>query len=65
MIYDIRHQSFEEAKLADGFYDVAMSNIPFGDYKPFDPRFKSWNFVIHDHSRWGPADQIGAPTCRR
>jgi N12 class adenine-specific DNA methylase len=46
---DIRHQPFEEARLADGFYDVAISNIPFGDYKPFDPRFKSWNFVIHDY----------------
>ena len=46
---DIRHQPFEEAKLAAGFYDVAISNIPFGDYKPFDPRFKSWNFLIHDY----------------
>lgn len=46
---DIRHQPFEETKLADGFYDVAISNIPFGDYKPFDPRFKNWNFVIHDY----------------
>ncbi len=46
---DIRHQPFEETKLADGFYDVAISNIPFGDYKPFDPRFKAWKFVIHDY----------------
>lgn len=46
---DIRHQPFEEARLADGFYDVAISNIPFGDYKPFDPRFKGWNFLIHDY----------------
>jgi N12 class adenine-specific DNA methylase len=46
---DIRHQPFEETRLADGFYDVAISNIPFGNYKPFDPRFKSWNFVIHDY----------------
>jgi len=46
---DIRHQPFEEARLADGYFDVAMGNIPFGDYKPFDPRFKSWNFVIHDY----------------
>ena len=36
---DIRHQPFEEARLADGFYDAAVSNIPFGDYQPFDPRF--------------------------
>jgi len=46
---DIRHQPFEEARLADGFYDVAISNIPFGDYKPFDPHFKAWHFVIHDY----------------
>ena len=46
---DIRHQPFEEARLADGFYDVAISNIPFGDYKPFDPCFKAWHFVIHDY----------------
>lgn len=46
---DIRHQSFEEAVLADGFYDVAISNIPFGDYKPYDARLKKWNFVIHDY----------------
>ena len=46
---DIRHQPFEESRLADDFYDVAISNIPFGDYKPFDARFKSWNFLIHDY----------------
>jgi len=32
-----------------GFFDVAIGNIPFGDYKPFDPRFKHWHFVIHDY----------------
>jgi hypothetical protein len=46
---DIRHQPFEETRLADGFYDAAISNIPFGNYKPFDTRFKTWNFVIHDY----------------
>ena len=29
---DIRHQAFEESSLADGFYDVALGNMPFGDY---------------------------------
>ena len=46
---DIRHQPFEEAKLADGFYDVAVSNIPFGDFTVCDARFKAWKFVIHDY----------------
>ena len=46
---DVRHQPFEEAKLADGFYDVAISNIPFGDYQPFDSRFNVFKFPIHDY----------------
>jgi hypothetical protein len=46
---DVRPQAFEEAPIADGFYDVAISNIPFGNYRPFDPHFKSWHFVIHDY----------------
>ena len=29
---DIRAQPFEQTKLADSFYDLAMSNVPFGDY---------------------------------
>ncbi len=46
---EIRRQPFEETRLADSFFDVAISNIPFGDYKPFDARFKKWKFVIHDY----------------
>ncbi len=46
---DVRNQPFEETKLADSFYDVAVSNVPFGDYKPFDPRFNSFGLPIHDY----------------
>jgi len=46
---DIRHQPFEQSTLADGYFDVAIGNIPFGDYKPFDLRFKAWKFLIHDY----------------
>jgi N12 class adenine-specific DNA methylase len=28
---------------------VAISNIPFGDYQPFDPRFNVFKFPIHDY----------------
>jgi len=44
---DIRHQSFEQSNLPDGSFDLAISNVPFGDYRPFDPRFPS--FLIHDY----------------
>jgi N12 class adenine-specific DNA methylase len=46
---DIRNQPFEEARLAEGYYDLALSNVPFGDYKPFDSRFNSFGFPIHDY----------------
>jgi predicted O-methyltransferase YrrM len=46
---DIRSEAFEKANVADEFYDVAISNIPFGDYKPFDPKFNKQGFLIHDY----------------
>ena len=46
---DIRNQAFENTRLADEFFDVAISNIPFGDYKPYDPKFNEHGFLIHDY----------------
>lgn len=46
---DIRAQPFEQSKLADGFYDLTISNVPFGDYTVHDPRFNSYKFSIHDY----------------
>ncbi|MCX6925585.1 MAG: methyltransferase domain-containing protein, partial [Verrucomicrobia bacterium] len=46
---DIRAQGFENAPLADGFYDVAISNVPFGDYPVHDPRLNAYRFPIHDY----------------
>jgi hypothetical protein len=55
---DIRHQPFEESRLADGFYDVALGNIPFGDFTVADPRFKAWKFVIHDYFFAAALDKV-------
>ena len=46
---DIRAQPFEQTKLADGFYDLAISNVPFGDYTVHDPRWNNYKFSIHDY----------------
>src|SRR5262249_22547003 len=55
---DIRHQPFEESKLADGYYDLALGNIPFGDFTVADARFKAWKFVIHDYFFAATLDKI-------
>ena len=46
---DVRNEAFEKARLADEFFDVAISNIPFGDYKPYDTKFNKLGFLIHDY----------------
>src|SRR5437867_11021208 len=46
---DIRAQPFEQSKLADGFYDAAVSNVPFGDYTIHVPRWNSYKLPIHDY----------------
>ena len=39
----------KRSKLADGFYDLAISNVPFGDYTVHDPRWNNYKFPIHDY----------------
>lgn len=46
---DIRIQGFEEAKIPDGFYDLAVGNVPFGDFKVNDARYNDQNLFIHDY----------------
>ena len=46
---DVRSQGFENAALVDNSFDLAISNVPFGDYKPVDPQLDDRNFVIHDY----------------
>jgi N12 class adenine-specific DNA methylase len=46
---DIRTQGFESAGLPTDSFDLAISNIPFGDYKLHDPEFDDHNFLIHDY----------------
>ena len=55
---DIRHQPFEQSTLADVFYDVAVGNIPFGDFSVTDPRFKAWKFLIHDYFFAAALDKV-------
>lgn len=46
---DIRVEGFEDAKIPDNFYDAAIGNVPFGDYKLHDPRYNNLKLNIHDY----------------
>ena len=37
---DIRVKGYQETDLPKGFFDLAISNVPFANIKPYDPRAK-------------------------
>ena len=46
---NIAIQGFEETNLPDSFFDVAIGNVPFGDYGVADKRYDKNHFLIHDY----------------
>lgn len=42
-------ESYEKVNLPDSFFDVAIGNVPFGEFKVFDSRYDRYNFFIHDY----------------
>lgn len=40
---------FETADLPDSFFDVAIGNIPFGNFRVQDERYNKYKFNIHDY----------------
>ena len=40
---------YEKTDLPDSFFDVAIGNIPFGNFKVADRRYDKHNFLIHDY----------------
>lgn len=40
---------FENIELPDSFFDVAIGNVPFGDFKVMDKRYDKNKFLIHDY----------------
>ncbi len=46
---NIQIKGFEEATFPDNFFDVAVGNIPFGDYKVHDPRYRRHAPSIHNY----------------
>jgi len=46
---NIAIQGYEETSLPDSFFDVAIGNVPFGNYGVFDKRYDKNHFLIHDY----------------
>jgi hypothetical protein len=46
---NIAIQGFEKTELPDSFFDLAIGNVPFGDYGVSDKRYDKHKFHIHDY----------------
>ena len=40
---------FEDTGFPDSFFDVAVGNVPFGQFKVTDKKYDKHNFLIHDY----------------
>ena len=49
---------FEKTSYPDNFFDAVIGNVPFGDYKVFDPKYNKYNFRIHDYFIAKALDQV-------
>ncbi len=49
---------FEKTNYPDNFFDVVVGNVPFGDYKVYDPKYNKYNFRIHDYFIAKALDQV-------
>lgn len=46
---NIEIKGFEETNFSNNFFDIAIGNVPFGDYKINDREYNKNNFLIHDY----------------
>lgn len=46
---NIQIKGFEQTDFKDDFFDVAVGNVPFGDFSVIDKQYSKNNFLIHDY----------------
>ena len=46
---NISVNGFETVQMPDSFFDVAVGNVPFGDFKALDKRYDKHHWLIHDY----------------
>lgn len=53
-------EGFEETKLPDNHFDMALGNILFGEFKVNDSRYNAQKFLIHDYFIAKALDKVRA-----
>ena len=54
----VQVKGFEETSFSNNFFDVAVGNVPFGEFKVNDRLYDKNNFLIHDYSFAKSIDKV-------
>lgn len=57
---DIQVTGFEKTQFPDNFFDIAVGNVPFGQFKLSEKRYDRLNLNIHDHFFAKSLDKVRA-----
>ncbi|MGL5254035.1 MAG: DEAD/DEAH box helicase family protein, partial [Brevinema sp.] len=55
---DIHIKGYEKTNFPDNFFDVAIGNVPFGNYSVADKRYDKQGFLIHDYFFGATLDKV-------
>jgi N12 class adenine-specific DNA methylase len=55
---NIKQMGFEQTDTPDAFFDLAIGNVPFGDYGVSDKRYDKHHFSIHNYFFAKALDQV-------
>ena len=57
---EIQISGFEKTDFQDDFFDIAVGNVPFGNYQVADKRYDNKHFLIHDYFLAKALDKVRA-----
>ena len=49
---------YEESNYSDSFFDIAVGNVPFGNFQVYDRQYNKLHFMIHDYFFAKTVDQL-------
>ena len=55
---NITGDGYEKTAFPNDFFDAAVGNVPFGQYKVADKKYDKFNFLIHDYFFGKTLDQV-------
>jgi len=55
---NIKETGYEKTNTPDAFFDLAIGNVPFGNYQVVDKRYDKHKFSIHDYFFAKTLDQV-------